>query len=364
MAKGQKKKLGARKAELLDPGKVLEGKDMWRAANAMARIELRPSLKAYSRQRQRYKRDEKRDVRGLKNLSRRTDKQIRNLYRTGDQEMARQQAEIAGIGNTLKSDVANTASGISNEQVALQSSVLGGQINSLANQMIQPGYSASQNALAQSAAAAQGRRQDTAAAWGNLAATQAGGANTLASMQRQSFANQGKARRSDARYAIASRIAQTKADYGEARREVTGKMADTKALFGPTRLKNILELRGSERSFANERAAILADARAATADRKLAWAELNEDIRSNKAGEANDRRGDGGGDGGGDRELWDRPNKLGPNEWKLIKNAAANYIGGQEVKNWRGVAEELADRTGASETEIRKAIQKLKEIYG
>jgi hypothetical protein len=360
MAKDGKKKTNP----LLDPGQLLTGKDLGKASQQLTRIELRPGLKALARNRGRLRRDQARDIRGLTSLGKRTDKQLKGLYKRGDRVMG-QGVESAQAGAAaLSGSMADTASGVKDEQVALQSSVLGNQINSLANQMIQPGYSASQNALAQTADNQQGRRADTAAAWSNLAGMVGSGNVTQAQNQRRSVAQRGIEDRSDTRYMLASRMADTRAAYGEAKRETAGKMADMKALWGPTRMKNLLDLRAGERSFANERAAIIASTNEARAKRafEAQQNELDRDLER----EGNEGGGGSGGSGGSDYDLWDNPAKLQKPEWKQIKDAAASVIGNKNVTDWGIIADKIGKVEGISwsATERRKAIQKLKKIYG
>lgn len=364
MPRGERK--DGQKKELLDPGKVLGGKDLWRAANAAARIELRPSLKAYGRARARYGRDQGRDISALRRLGNKTDKQLAGLGRADQAQQNQNIAASREIGAGLEADMAANASGVTDDQVALQSSILGNQINSLANQMIQPGYSASQNALSQAAQAQVAQRQDTAAAWGNLASTLGAGMVNQAQNMKASSAMRSREDRASARTMLASRMAQTRADYGEARREITGKMADTKALFGPTRLKNLMELRSGERTFANERAAIMAEAAANAADRRLAWAQFGLDQRE-QGWEESPRNPDNQPDGenGDAPDLWDRPGRLSPAEYRQAAAAAWDVEGGRGISDWRALGNEVGQTEGISWSPIerRKFIRRFRQRY-
>lgn len=272
--------------------------------------------------------------------------------------MAQGQADSRANAAELSGAIGNTASGVSEDQVALQSSVLGNQINSLANQMIQPGYSASQNALAQTASAQQGRQAQTGAAWSNLA-TMIGQGNIQESQnQRRSVAQRGLEDRGSARNMLASRMADTRSAYGEARRDAAGKLADTRALKGATRTKYLLELRAGERSFVNERAAIAASRQQNAIEnnqnqQKINW-DQNPNNPDNKPG------------GGGGQDLWDMPGKLQQPEWRQIKDAAATVIGNKNVTDWGIIADKIANVEGidASASEMAKAIKRLKKIYG
>ena len=265
--------------------------------------------------------------------------------------MAQGQADSRANAAELSGAIGNTASGVSEDQVALQSSVLGNQINSLANQMIQPGYSASQNALAQTASAQQGRQAQTGAAWSNLA-TMIGQGNIQESQnQRRSVAQRGLEDRGSARNMLASRMADTRSAYGEARRDAAGKLADTRALKGATRTKYLLELRAGERSFVNERAAIAAS-------------RQQNAIENDQNQQKIDNDSDGNQDGG--YKLWNNPGKLQRPEWRQIKDAAATVIGNKNVTDWGIIADKIANVEGidASASEMAKAIKRLKKIYG
>jgi hypothetical protein len=344
MAKGKKNALN-------DPSKVLKGRALARSARQLANIELNPTIGSYRRLGKRLRRDQQRDTRGLRELGRRTDSQLSGLYAGGDKIMAQGQADSRANAAELSGAIGNTASGVSEDQVALQSSVLGNQINSLANQMIQPGYSASQNALAQTASAQQGRQAQTGAAWSNLA-TMIGQGNIQESQnQRRSVAQRGLEDRGSARNMLASRMADTRSAYGEARRDAAGKLADTRALKGATRTKYLLELRAGERSFVNERAAIAAS-------------RQQNAIENDQNQQKIDNDSDGNQDGG--YKLWDNPGKLQRPEWRQIKDAAATVIGNKNVTDWGIIADKIANVEGidASASEMAKAIRKLKELYG
>jgi hypothetical protein len=350
---------------LLDPGQLLTGKDLGNAANQLTRIELRPGLKALARSRGRYRRDQGRDIRGLANLSKRTDRQLKGLYERGNQVMEQGVADSRANAAALSGAMANTASGVKDDQVALQSSLLGNQINSLANQMIQPGYSASQNALAQAAAGQTQRRQDTEGAWANLASMVGSGNIQQSQNQRESVAQRGIEDRSSSRSMLASRMADTRTAYGEAGREAAGKMADMKALWGPTRLKNLLDLRAGERTFGNERASIIASTTEARAERAFE-AQQNALNRASDEKQNTEDNAGGGSGGGGDYEPWDNPGKLQKPEWGQIKDAAAGVIGNKNVTDWGIIADKIGKTEGISwsASERRQAIRKLKEIYG
>ena len=284
--------------DLLDPGHSLSGRELWRLDKAISRIETQPLINAYRRQASRYRRDMRRDMRGYERLRKNTTRQVRGGYKVLDRQNAAAQQATRQDGVNLQSQIAQTQQQAQADMSAQQQGIMGGQLDALAGQNIQPGQSSSQAALAQAVANAQAAQSQAGADWQSLGALSAQGANLTALNTRQADRSARASALSSINQNIMSRKAQARADYGEARREVLGKLADQKALIGPTRLKNLMDLRESERKYSNEKLAIMQDRAQANADNALDWAKLNEDKRHNRAGEANDAKGGGGSSGG------------------------------------------------------------------
>lgn len=353
-------KKGARnKQNLLNPGQVLNQKNMWQAANAATRIELRPALKAYSRQHQRLKKDEKRETKGLRRLSRQTAAQTQQAYRLADRQLAANQDAMGRIGNQMQQSMAAANTAEADRMRQLQEGTLGGQIASLSAQGIPQGSSASQQALADAASRTQGERAALAESWQNLATTQAMGANEYAANIRAATQNQAAASTAGIRQALASRIAQAKAEYGAERRDVRGKIADQKALFGPTRLQNIMKLRESDRAFINERAAIKNDRRQAALDRAF---EADQNALDRELDRELDRNNDnGGGNGGGDGGNRDDV-RLNKQEWRNWRDAGDELLGPKgRITNMRKFLNELAKQEGVNWTGTER--KKFKRRY-
>ena len=284
--------------DLLDPGHSLSGRELWRLDKAISRIETQPLINAYRRQASRYRRDMRRDMRGYERLRKNTTRQVRGGYKVLDRQNAAAQQATRQDGVNLQSQIAQTQQQAQADMSAQQQGIMGGQLDALAGQNIQPGQSSSQAALAQAVANAQAAQSQAGADWQSLGALSAQGANLTALNTRQADRSARASALSSINQNIMSRKAQARADYGEARREVLGKLADQKALIGPTRLKNLMDLRESERKYKNERLAIMQDRAQANADNALDWAKQREDARHNRAGEANDAKGGGSSSGG------------------------------------------------------------------
>jgi hypothetical protein len=350
-----KKKLGNRKAELLDPGQVLSGKQMWRAANAAARIELRPGLKAQHRAYKRYGRDMKRDLKGLNRLSNKTSEQVRNIYNFSDSQLGQAQQATAQNAAGMVGGIDQAGQAEQARLNELQGGVLGNQIKSLAAQQIQQGGSASQDALAAAAAQQQASTSGYDEAWDKFAAMSAAGMNDQASKIRSANQFSGAESKAAIRTALASRMADTRSQYGEAKRDAAGKVADLKALFGPTRLNNIMKLREGERSFVNERAALNQTAKQAALDRAFEASQNNLDRDLDRELDRDD---------GGDKDDL----RLGNAEYRQFKSAAdelAGKKGADAVTNWRKFLDNLGQQEGVNWSPVeRKKFRKRYSQYG
>jgi hypothetical protein len=245
-------------------------------------------------------------MREYERLRKTTNRQTKGIYKGLDQQMAVAQQATRQSGQALQNQINQTSQAANAQLGQIQGSVLGQQMDTLAGLNIDPGQSQSGAAIANAMKNQQtafmgngqgqtGMEQD----WAGLAALSANAAFGTVRNQRNANRSARAQALTNINTSIASRKGQARADYGEARREVLGKLADQKALIGPTRLKNLMDLRESERKYRNERLAIMQDRAQANADNALDRAKLNEDIRHNKAGEANDSSGGGSGGSGG-----------------------------------------------------------------
>lgn len=281
--------------DLLDPSYNLSGRDLRRVARALTRIETRPLINAYRRQARRYRRDMRRDMRGYERLRKTTKRSVAGAHNSFDRmlDQAGQAAQNQGLA--LQANVRQNSQAAQNTLNQTQSGVLGQQLDHLGAANVESGLA--EGALANQMAAQQVRQASESSDWQNLAAQVAAGNRQTIGNQRRSNIMARTEAMTGINNSIMARKGQARADYGEARREVLGKLADQKALIGPTRLKNLMDLRDAERTNMNEKAAMALDR-----------AEYAEDVRHNKAGEAqdaadeqgrNDRDDDGSGSGGG-----------------------------------------------------------------
>lgn len=234
---------------LYHPDKMLKGKKLYKAANELTRVELRPALQGYKRQGAAIERDRQASEKGLYGLGAATGAQTAGAYDTlrgaSDQNVARQQA-LAGLLNQDTSRINNEAA--SNLQ-GMQTGQLGGITEALSARNVDPGGSAAQAALAQQAQAQQQAASQNAQARGAFASAQGGALTGLAAGSAYAGQQQGAEAQRDIASMIAERIAESNQTHREAGLEALGKRKDTKALYGPTRLKNLLQLRGSERDY-------------------------------------------------------------------------------------------------------------------
>lgn len=238
------------KSLLYHPNRMLKGKRLYKAANELTRVELRPAIMGYKRQGAAIERQRQAAEQGLKGLGESTGSKVAGVYNTlagsNAQALNRQQA-LASILNQDTSRINNEAA--ANLQ-AQQTGELGNLTETLSARNVDPGGSASQAALAQQAQAQQQAAARNAEARGAFASAQGGALTGLVTNQGLAAQHQGAETQSDIASMIASRIAESNLTHREAGLEALGKRKDAKALWGATRLKNLLTLRGGEREYA------------------------------------------------------------------------------------------------------------------
>lgn len=266
---------GGSAGPLFDPSTTLTGRKLKRASKKLTALELVPALRAYGRQANILEAQRKGAEAGLYDLGNRTSGKVAGAYGalqgSSDQTVARQQA--------LQSMLNQDTSRVNNEAAAnltgQQTGQLGGITEALSARNVDPGGSASQAALAQQAQAQQQTAARNAESRGAFASAQGGSFTGLATGQAHAGQMRGAEAQTDIANLIAERIAESNQDHRGQIAEVLGKRADTKALWGPTRIKNLLQLRGSEREWMGQQASTAIDAQ-----------RLAETMRHNKAGEA------------------------------------------------------------------------------
>ena len=233
---------------------------------------------------------------GLRNLGDYTQGQVSGAYDTlgaaANANVARQQA----LANLLNQNTQQIGQQTQQALTTAQTGELGGLTQALQSRNVDPGGSAAQKQLAENAAAQQSRQARMAQAQSSFANAQGGAFQGLAGSQALTGQMQGASAKANLANMIASRIADSNMEYNQKKSEARGKRADAKALFGATKLKNLLNLRGTEREYIS-----------AIGEQALKKAELAEKKRANRADEsqaAQDEAGrnrrdknDGGGSG-------------------------------------------------------------------
>lgn len=257
VAKAPKRKHGGGGlGDLTNPAALLTGKGLKRGANALTRIELNPALKAYGRQIGSLQAQQSGAQQGLQGLGDRTAGAVGGVYDTlqgsSAQTLARQQV-LQNMLNQQTSDVSNQAQA---NLTTSQTGELGGLTEALTSRNVPPGGSASQQALAQQVQAQQQAAAQRATGAGQFAASQGASQTGLADAEAQAEQHRGREAQAGIHQAILDRINQSNSEYGSQISDAMGKQADTKALWGSTKLKNLLQLRGSERDFLNAQASL------------------------------------------------------------------------------------------------------------
>ena len=319
---------------LYDPGTILTGEDLYGAARAAARVAYNPTISAHKASLAQIARGRKRDDRGLAKLGRKTVRGIGQDHSALDRVMAQGVQTARAAGGELVSDVARDSREATTAANKLQSGLMGDQLASLQGINMEAGGSESQAALAAAVAQAQGRQGDQSEALAGLAKFSAAGMTDTARNLRRAERAGGVEAKNAVRSAVASRRMDSRGAYRDAEAEVRASLRNARSLKGAEILNNIMRLRDSERTFANERAALMLDARTEAQKNKVDWYNAKND----------DKDGGSGGSGGSDDPLEpeDRPNKLAP-FWKDWLHAA-NQVRGAKGRIGPGRWQQFLDK--------------------
>jgi hypothetical protein len=258
---------------MLSPNAQLSGDSLLDSAQALTRLQVRPQVTAYNRLIDELERRRRFETQGLARLGRDVNEDIETTYEgLGDytKDAAAQQRRIAGVlsgqaqaagegaidayGNAVEGDVGSYLSQLQ-QRGGVEGSAAQQELAALAGQQ--------QAALAGEAAYGAGLTSATSQNFAGLAAAMGGAAQM-----------QGAEAQSDARRAIAQRIAESRMGYGADIREALGAKKDVQALRGESTLQNLMNLRESERNFLLSKLGISLDRKA-----------LSETQRSNMASE-------------------------------------------------------------------------------
>lgn len=287
-----------RRNPLYYPSQRLEGRPLRRASRALTKLEIRPQAKAYGRLARELNIQRGATNLGLQRLGDRatgiTENSYQNLARSTAENVARQNA----IGDMLRQRTGEINQQAESQLGGASSSALGSYLESLQGRGAPTGGAAQQE-LARSAQAEQDRMVASGQAASNFANSQAASYGQMASSQGAASQQRGREGVSEIQRMIASRVAENNLRAGADIREAKGKRADILALRGPTRIKNLLEMRETERDYGLGKAAVGVDK-----------ASLREEARHNRAQEnidLIDAQNDGSGGGGGGGSIFDSP---------------------------------------------------------
>jgi hypothetical protein len=348
--------------DLFDPGSVLSGKALQRAASAATRLEHNPILQAHKRELLMIARQRGRDQRGLARLGQKTVRQMNQNHGTANKIMTAGIGNAIQTGNQLVNRTAENQQMVNNEAAALETSQLGDHLESLNSRNLEPGGGAADQALRDAVEARKARSIAQDSAFSTLAANTAAGMEGTARNMRDSSVKQQKQAIDAVRSAIMSRRMDSRAAYGDAQAEVRGSMRTARGLKGATFLKNLMQLRDTERGFINERAALMQDARANRMDNKLEYDKLDWEKDPNNPDNQDD--GDGSGSGGSDGET---PKRMTTPEWKQwIAAVNAERDGAKITPGFFGELLDDAEKNRDIEwtaTERNQFLKKYKQWY-
>ena len=274
--------LGERLADITS---VSSGADLVKLARAMAKVEIKPQVRAYARLVKELKGQQAMDTIGLERLGQRTQADIQgaaNAYDVGAQAAT---SRTQAVGNALQAQLAQQGKAAAAEQQTAQTGALGGLQDAMSLQGAPQGGQA-QAALSGLVSQQAARRAAETQAAGQFATSQQGSYGGLLEGMRTSGGLQASTARQSVGRDIASRIAETRLQSGQDIREALGKKADIKALKGATMLEKLAQLRGEERDYDLGRRATAVDRRGQTLSAASDAASLAETAAHNDAMEA------------------------------------------------------------------------------
>lgn len=247
VAKHPKAPKGGGGGGLLNPSLLLSGRKLGRAANKLTSLELTPAINAYGRQVTDLQTQGAGQALGLQQLGQRTGAAVGSAYDSLNASAGQNNLRQQAIANTLNQQTGQIAQQQQQAVTNSQQGELGGLTAALKSGNVDPGGSASQAALANQVQAQQQAAAQRAQGYQQFASAQGGALTGMGNALTASAQMRGREAQSSIAQAIADRIAQSNADSASAIREAQGKQADTQALWGASRIKNLLQLRGSER---------------------------------------------------------------------------------------------------------------------
>lgn len=269
---GRKKGGGA--GDLWDPNSILSGRRLKRASKKLTGLEIDPEVGGYQRLANELRAERQAVTSGIEGVGQRLSGQLAGNYRTLAESEAKNVARQAAIKTMLGQQSGQIAQQSEQSQTTAQQGALGSHLESLQARGAQGGGEA-QQALADMVSAQRARMATSNAAAQQSAAAQGAGYEQYASAQASANQQRGAEAQGELGRTIAGSIGESNLRYGQDIRESLGKLAEAQAKRGPTRIKNLLDLRKSEREHILGGAAV-----------KLDKAQLAETGRHNRASES------------------------------------------------------------------------------
>lgn len=236
------------KLKELETGKVLTGKDITRAANALTVLETRPQIRGYARLAKQLAGERESEVKGLGRLGTQLQSGVTNVYRNIAQTEAQALATQQALANQLNQTSAGIASQGAADLTAMQNTQTQGVADALSARGA-PGGGTAQQELAAAVAAQQVSQSANSQAQQQFAAQQGSSYGNLAAMMAGATQQQGGAAVGGIGQTVIQRIAKSGSEFGGDIREARAKQAEAKASRGATFNKNLLSLRGQEQEF-------------------------------------------------------------------------------------------------------------------
>jgi hypothetical protein len=274
MKKGKKHKGGGGGGSLYDSNQILTGRRLKRFSKKLTNLEINPEVAGYRRLADELKGERGATQAGLEQLGSRLGGNVRSTYQGLAQAEAQGVARQAAIRNMLTQNSGQIAQQATQQQDTGQQGQLGGYLDSLQAKGA-PGGGQAQQALSDMVAAQRARLATSNAAAQQTAVAQGAGYTSFAANQATANQQRGTEAQAGLQSTIAQRVGDSNVGFNQDIRESLGKLADAQAKRGPTRIKNLMDLRKSERDFILGRAAT-----------KIDKSKAAETARHDRAGES------------------------------------------------------------------------------
>jgi hypothetical protein len=244
----KRRKAGGGAGQLWNPQATLSGRKLKRASSKLTDYELNPQISGYRRVADELSSERGAAQTGLEQLGSRLGSNVASSYQGLAQAEAQNVARQSAIKNMLTQNSQGIANQAQQQQDTGQQGQLGGYMEGLQARGAQGGGQA-QQALADMVAAQRARLATTNAAAQQTAVSQGAGATSFAANQAAANQQRGTEAQTTLQNTIGSRVGESNLRYGQDIRDTLGKLSDAQALRGSTRVKNLMDLRKSERDY-------------------------------------------------------------------------------------------------------------------